>query len=85
MFLYVESFGVSVLESSACEKPVVVSKVGGLPEVVKDGITGIIVEPHNIQATAVAIEKLVLDVNLRKQFGKQGREMVKGKYDWDKM
>lgn len=79
----VESFGVSVLESSACEKPVIVSNVGGLPEVVKDGTTGIIVEPHNIQATAVAIEKLVLNANLRKLFGKQGREMVKIKYDWD--
>ncbi len=79
----VESFGVSVLESSACEKPVIVSNVGGLPEVVKDGTTGIIVEPHNIQATAVAIEKLVLNANLRKLFGKQGREMVKTKYDWD--
>jgi len=79
----VESFGVSVLESSACEKPVIVSSVGGLPEVVEDGITGIIVEPRNVNATAKAIEKLVLDSSLRKQYGKEGREMVKRKYDWD--
>ncbi len=39
-----ESFGVAVIEASACEKPVVVSDVGGLPEVVNDGVTGFVVE-----------------------------------------
>lgn len=80
----VESFGVSVLESSSCEIPVIVSNLGGLPEVVEDGITGIIVEPQNVKAIAEAIEKLVLDKDLRKQYGQQGREMVINKYDWNK-
>jgi len=79
-----ESFGVSVLESSACEKPVIVSDVGGLPEVVADGITGIIVEPKNPSHLAVAIEKLILDPRLRIEMGKKGRERVINDYDWDK-
>jgi len=56
-----ESFGVAILEASACEKPVVVSNVGGLTEVVEDGVTGIIVPPRNPEKTAEAIEKLLLD------------------------
>lgn len=79
-----ESFGVAVIEASACGKPVVVSDVGGLPEVVKDGITGIVVPPRNYEKTAEAIEKLVLDVKLRKKMGEAGRKMVAELYDWNK-
>lgn len=79
-----ESFGVAVIEASACGKPVVVSDVGGLPEVVKDGITGIVVPPRNPQETAEAIEKLVLDDSMRKQMGAAGREHVAQFYDWNK-
>ncbi len=78
-----ESFGVAVLEASACEKPVVVSNVGGLPEVVRDGETGFIIEPSNAKATASAIETLLLDKNLRKTFGANGRKMVLELYDWE--
>jgi len=78
-----ESFGVAVIEASACEKPVIVSNVGGLPEVVEDGITGIIVPSRNPQKTAEAIEKLILNESLRKQMGKNGRERVKKLYNWD--
>lgn len=79
-----ESFGVSVVESMACEKPVVVSNVGGLPEVVEENITGFIVPPKNIQETAKAIEKLILNKQLREQMGKSGRERVKKLFDWKK-
>jgi len=79
-----ESFGVSVVEASACEKPVVVSNVGGLPEVVDDNKTGFIVLPGDPQRTADAIEKLILDKDLRIKFGKAGREKVERFYNWDK-
>ncbi len=80
---YNESFGVAVIEASACEKPVVVSNVGGLPEVVEDGVTGIVVPPGNPEKTAEAIEKLILNENLRKKMGKKGRERVKKYFNWD--
>jgi L-malate glycosyltransferase len=79
-----ESFGVSVLEASACEKPVIVSNVGGLPEVVEDGVTGFIVPPKNAMAAAAAIEKLILNKSLCEQFGKNGRSKVSELYDWNK-
>jgi glycosyltransferase involved in cell wall biosynthesis len=79
-----ESFGVAVLEASACEKPVVVSNVGGLPEIVKDEVTGIVVPPKNAEKTAEAIEKLILNKDLRVKMGKAGRKRVIELYNWDK-
>jgi len=78
-----ESFGVAVLESSGCEKPVIVSNIGGLPEVVEDNITGIVVPPRDVVATANAIERLVLDVELRSLMGRAGRARVQRLYDWN--
>jgi len=80
----VESFGVSILESSACEIPVVVSDVGGLREVVENDVTGLIVKANDIEATADAIDKLVLDKELREKFGNAGRVRVREKFDWQK-
>jgi glycosyltransferase involved in cell wall biosynthesis len=78
-----ETFGVAVLEASACEKPVVVSSVGGLPEIIIDNQTGIIVPPKNPEKTCEAIEKLIFNPNLRATLGKSGRERVKKLYEWD--
>ena len=77
-----ESFGVAVLEASACEKPVVVSDVGGLPEVVAGNVTGVIVPRRNADATADAIEKLLLDEDLRRRMGAAGRDRVRRLFDW---
>ncbi len=78
-----ESFGVAVIEAQSCGKPVVVSNVGGLPEVVEDGVTGFVVERKNAAATAEKLEKLVLDSELRKSIGNAGRERVLKLYDWN--
>ena len=76
-----ESFGVSILEASACGKAVVVSSVGGLPEVVVEGETGIIVPAKNELATADAIESLFLDAGKRKKMEEAGRDFVINNYD----
>lgn len=79
-----ESFGVAIIEASACGKPVIVSDVGGLPEVVENGVTGIVVPARDHEKTAKAIEKLVLDEKLRKKMGEAGRKRVAKFYDWNK-
>lgn len=78
-----ESFGVAIIEASSCSKPVVVSNVGGLPEVVEDGVSGFVVPPRDPQATAEAIEKLILNESLQQQIGQAGRARVNRLYNWD--
>ncbi|WP_262461098.1 glycosyltransferase [Alloalcanivorax balearicus] len=77
-----ESFGVAVLEASACEVPVIVSNVGGLPEVVADGLTGYIVESENADALSRKLIKM-MDSKQDARFcmGKAGRAFVKDNYE----
>jgi len=80
----IESFGVAILEASSCGLPVVVSDADGPKEVVKDGITGVIVPKNNPAAAAEALERLVLNPKLREQMGQAGRKLVLGNYTWEK-
>lgn len=77
-----ESFGVAVIEASACARPVVVSDVGGLPEVVRDGETGLIVPRNDVPALQAALKRLVLDAGLRERLGRAGRAHVQRAYEW---
>jgi L-malate glycosyltransferase len=79
-----ESFGVAILEASACEKPVVVSDADGLQEVTVDRETGFVVPKDNPQAAADAISKLIKNETLRHQMGRAGRSHVLTHYSWDR-
>jgi len=79
-----ESFGVSVIEAMACKKPVVVSDIGGFAEIVDNGVNGYIVPAKDPIRAAEAIEKLILNRELREKMGIEGREKVKNKYEWQK-
>ncbi len=74
--VYQESFGVAVIEASACEKPVIISRVGGMVEVVEENVTGFVVSPKNSIETAEKIIELVLNKSLRVGMGKAGRKFV---------
>lgn len=78
-----ESFGVAVLEAGAAGKPVVVSNVGGLPEVVIPNETGLIVKSDNVFEAANAIEKLILNFELRKYMSLNAKNHVSNNYSWD--
>jgi len=78
-----ESFGVSAVEASACEKPVVATRVGGLVEVVLDHETGLLVDPANPSDLAEKLKLLVENPLLRKEMGQKGREHVLKNYDWN--
>jgi glycosyltransferase involved in cell wall biosynthesis len=76
-----ESFGVSVVEAQASARPVIVSRVGGLPEVVRDGQTALIVAPRNPDQLADAILILLNDPGLARRMGDAGRQHVLERYD----
>lgn len=79
-----ESFGVAILEASACGKPVIVSDAEGPAEVTINNITGLIVEKDNPVAAAKAILKLINNDALRLKMGQAGREHVLASYGWGK-
>ena len=76
-----EGFGVAAIEASAMRLPVVASNVHGIPDVVIDGETGILVPPANPEAIAGAIERLA-DAALRSRMGDAGRSFVERNYRW---
>ena len=77
-----ESFGVAVIEAGACALPVVVSDAGGLPEVVRDGETGLVVPRDDVPGLQAALKRLVLDAALRDRLGRAGRLHVENTYEW---
>ncbi len=77
-----ESFGVAILEASACGLPVVVTKVGGVAEVCLEGQTGIMVEANNSKELAQALIRLAKDRDLRTKMGLAGRKFVLENYIW---
>lgn len=79
-----ESFGVAVVEAMACEKPVVVSNVGGLAEVVENGRTGAVVPPQSPELAADVIETFALNPLVREKIGHNARARVVKLYDWKK-
>jgi len=78
-----EGFGRSIMEALAMEKAVVATRIGGIPDLVKDGENGFLVEPHNPTALADKIRELIDSKNLREKFGKAGREHVSKNYEWN--
>lgn len=72
-----EAFGQVALEAMACSKPVVASAVGGLPEVVLDGETGLLVPPGDVNALREAIRTLLLAPAVRARMGAAGRERAR--------
>jgi L-malate glycosyltransferase len=77
-----ESFGVALVEAAASGLPVVASDVGGLPEVVTDGVTGLIVPSENPQLAADGLAALLRDPNVRQTMGAEGRARATKRYSW---
>lgn len=72
------------IEYMACGIPVVATRVGGIPELVEDGKTSILVEPGNAQALANAMGRLISSAGLRESLGKCGRERAERLFNFDR-
>ena len=71
---YHEPFGVVLIESLAMGTPVIASRVGGIPYIVEDGKTGILVEPGDVNALAEKMQLLLEDGELRQEMGQHGKQ-----------
>ena len=76
MSLTIESFSMAAVEAMAMEVPVIATNIGGIPEVIDDGKTGIIIPPGNVDALCEAIKLLIQNPAIRFQMGKNGRVRV---------
>jgi glycosyltransferase involved in cell wall biosynthesis len=73
---YREAQGLSILEAMALSRPVVASRVGGIPEVIEDGVSGLLVPPHDSKALAGAIIRLLKNHPLADMIGRAGHDVV---------
>ena len=78
---YSESFGLVALEASACGTPVVAARVGGVPAIVKDGLTGFTLSSHDPAQYAERIGRLLHDEELRRCFSRRSR-LVATQFSW---
>ena len=78
-----EGFGIVYVEASACEKPVIGSRMGGIPDAVIDGVTGILVDPLNTKDISNAIIELLSNEKKAEEMGKAGRARAVEQLNWD--
>ncbi len=71
-----EPLGLINLEAGACRKPVVATRMGGIPEVVEDGVNGYLVEAGDVEALTDRVSRLIADSALRSRMGEAGRARV---------
>ncbi|MFQ6083629.1 MAG: glycosyltransferase family 4 protein [Candidatus Aminicenantia bacterium] len=77
-----EPLGLTILEAMAAKTPVVATRKGGIPLLVKPGFNGVFVRPRNSEKIAQAVNKLLENDKLRKKMGEAARETVEKKFTW---
>jgi glycosyltransferase involved in cell wall biosynthesis len=80
-----EGLGTSLLDAMACEKPIVATTAGGIPEVVQHGVNGLLVPPRNVPALARALVKLLRDAPLRQRLAHAGARIVAERFTAERM
>lgn len=80
-----ELLGLTLLESLACGTPVIATRVGGMPEVVEEGVTGFLVPPNDVRALAERIAWVKNHPIEARRMGERGRQRVIEKFTWDRV
>jgi glycosyltransferase involved in cell wall biosynthesis len=80
-----EGLGTSLLDAMACGKPIVATTAGGMPEVVKDGKTGILVPPRDHEAMAESIIRLLTNEGARREMGAAGQARARVYFSAERM
>jgi glycosyltransferase involved in cell wall biosynthesis len=80
-----EPFGLTMLEALASGKPIIVSRIGGMPEIIQDAIDGYVIPPRDFEALGARIVSLLENERLRRRLGTTGRETVRVHYPKEMM
>ncbi len=80
-----EGLGVSLLQASAARVPIIATRAGGMPEAVRDGLNGRLIEPGDVAGLAAAMNELLDDARLRERMGQAGRQLVMDEFSIDAM
>lgn len=75
-----EPFGLALLEAQAAAKPMIVSRAGGMPEIITDGYNGLVIPKDDSQALASAIEKLLCHPDWARALGQRGHDLVRQRF-----
>jgi phosphatidylinositol alpha-1,6-mannosyltransferase len=81
----VEGFGISLVEASSCAVPVVAGKSGGIPDAVREGETGLLVDPTDPGEVARAVDAVLSNPSLAGKLGGGGRRAVETHFNWDRV
>jgi Glycosyltransferase len=79
----VEGFGLVYVEASACERPVIGGRSGGVEDAIVDGKTGLLVDPRDVDELAASIERLWRHPELRASLGRSGRRRAETELTWE--
>ena len=75
----------AVLEAMAAGLPVIVSAVGGLPEIVEDEVNGLLIPPKDVEALARGLARLLESPDLARRLGQKAREHIEARYSLERM
>jgi phosphatidylinositol alpha-1,6-mannosyltransferase len=78
----VEGFGISLVEAGACGVPAIAGRSGGIPDAVRDGETGLLVDSENLEDVSSAVRRLLDNKSLAGLLGAGGRHAVETYYNW---
>jgi glycosyltransferase involved in cell wall biosynthesis len=78
-----EGLGVALLDAMSYCIPVIASRVGGIPDIIDDGVSGLLVPPADPQALADAIERVAGDPAFARRLAEAGREQLRTRFSWD--
>jgi glycosyltransferase involved in cell wall biosynthesis len=79
-----EGFGLTILEAMAAGKPIVGTKVGAIPELIKNGVNGVLVDPEDTASMSQAICSFLKDKDKLESIGRENFNFVRENFNWNK-
>ena len=83
--LLIEGFGIALTEASASGIPVIGGLAGGIPDAVRDGETGLLVDSTDLSAVVASVRSLLANKELTRRLGEAGRRAVESHFNWDRV